>query len=92
MILFLKEEKEMTKTAFITGISGQDGSLLAEFLLGKSYKVYGLMRENSSKSNLEEIINHRDLHIIYGDSLNNDLISYLLKTYQFDEIYLDFTV
>jgi len=77
----------MTKTAFITGISGQDGSLLAEFLLGKGYKVYGLMRENSSKDNLEDIINNKNLYIIYGDSLNNELIRYLLETYQFDEIY-----
>ena len=77
----------MIKTAFITGISGQDGSLLAEFLLGKEYKVYGLMRENSSKNNLKDIINNKDLHIIYGDSLNNELIRYLLETYQFNEIY-----
>jgi GDPmannose 4,6-dehydratase len=77
----------MTKTAFITGISGQDGSLLAEFLLNKEYKVYGLMRENSSKDNLEDIINNKNLHIIYGDSLNNELIHYILETYQFDEIY-----
>ena len=86
-MLSLKEKIEMTKTAFITGISGQDGSLLAEFLLGKDYKVYGLMRETSSKSNLDNIINHDNLYIIYGDSLNQDLIRYLLETYQFDEIY-----
>jgi len=77
----------MTKTAFITGLSGQDGSLLAEFLLNKGYIVYGLVRENSSKDNLKDIINHSNLHIIYGDLLNNDLIRYILETYQFDEIY-----
>jgi GDPmannose 4,6-dehydratase len=77
----------MIKTAFITGISGQDGSLLAEFLLNKNYKVYGLMRENSSKDNLKKIFHHNNLHIIYGDLLNNDLIHYILETYQFDEIY-----
>ena len=77
----------MTKTAFITGVSGQDGSLLAEFLLSKNYKVYGLMRENSSKDNLSKIINNEQLHIIYGDSLNDELIRYLLETYQFNEIY-----
>jgi GDPmannose 4,6-dehydratase len=77
----------MIKTAFITGISGQDGSLLAEFLLNKNYKVYGLMRENSLKDNLKDIINNKNLYIIYGDSLNNELIRYLLETYQFDEIY-----
>jgi GDPmannose 4,6-dehydratase len=77
----------MTKTAFITGISGQDGSLLAEFLLDKGYKVYGLMRENSSKDNLNKIIDNKHLHIICGDSLNDELIRYILKIYQFDEIY-----
>ena len=45
----------MIKTAFITGISGQDGSLLAKFLLSNNYKVYGLVRKNSSKLNLKEI-------------------------------------
>ena len=75
------------KTALITGISGQDGSLLAEFLLEKNYKVYGLLREKSSKENLINIINHKNLQLIYGDLLNNDLIHFLLKYYQFDEIY-----
>lgn len=77
----------MTKKAFITGISGQDGSLLAEFLLSKNYDVFGLMKETSSKDNLGKIINNKNLYIIYGDSLNDDLIRYLLETYQFDEIY-----
>ena len=77
----------MIKTAFITGISGQDGSLLAEFLLNKGYKVYGLLREKSSKNNLKNIINNNNLHLIYGDLLNEELIRYLLETYIFDEIY-----
>lgn len=77
----------MTKKALITGISGQDGSLLAEFLLAKGYKVCGLLREKSSKDNLENIINNENLQLIYGDSLNNDLIRFLLETHQFDEIY-----
>jgi GDPmannose 4,6-dehydratase len=77
----------MTKTAFITGISGQDGSLLAEFLLNKNYIVYGLVKENSSQDNLKNIINRDNLYITYGDLLNNDLIRYLLEIHQFDEIY-----
>jgi GDPmannose 4,6-dehydratase len=80
-------DKDKIKHAFITGISGQDGSLLAEFLLNKEYKVYGLMKETSSKNNLNDIIDHPNLQIIYGDLLNNDLICFLLKNYQFDEIY-----
>jgi len=87
MTPYLEEENAMTKKALITGVSGQDGSLLAEFLLSKNYKVFGLMRETSSKENLSEIINNENLHIVYGDSLNNELVRYLLETYQFDEIY-----
>jgi GDPmannose 4,6-dehydratase len=77
----------MTKKALITGISGQDGSLLAEFLLSKEYIVYGLMKETSSKDNILNIIDNPNLHIVHGDLLNNDLICFLLKTYKFDEIY-----
>jgi GDPmannose 4,6-dehydratase len=62
------------KKALITGVSGQDGSLLAEFLLFKGYKVYGLMRESSSKDNLKGVINNTNFQIIYGDLLNTDLI------------------
>lgn len=76
-----------TKKALITGVSGQDGSLLAEFLLSKGYKVYGLMRELSSKDNLENIINNNNFYLIYGDILNNDLIKYILQNNKFDEIY-----
>jgi GDPmannose 4,6-dehydratase len=77
----------MTKKSFITGISGQDGSLLAEFLLNKGYSVWGLLREKSDKSNLSHIINNKNLYLVYGDSLNNELIRFLLETNQFDEIY-----
>jgi GDPmannose 4,6-dehydratase len=77
----------LTKKALITGISGQDGSLLAEFLLAKGYKICGLLREKSSKDNLENIINNKNLQLVYGDSLNNDLIRFLLETHQFDEVY-----
>ena len=75
------------KKALITGVSGQDGSLLAELLLNKGYLVYGLMRSNSSKDNLENILKNKAFNLIEGDLLNNDLIAYLIKTYQFDEIY-----
>lgn len=75
------------KKAFITGVSGQDGSLLAELLLIKDYTVYGLMRPESSKANLSGCIEDKNFHLIEGDLLNNDLIAFLIKTYQFDEIY-----
>lgn len=77
----------MIKKALITGISGQDGSLLAEFLLNKGYKVWGLLREKSNQINLNDIINNKNLQLVYGDSLNNELIRFLLEINQFDEIY-----
>lgn len=77
----------MTNTAFITGVSGQDGSLLAEFLLSKGYQVYGLMRETSTQENLKDLVSNKNFYLIYGDSLNNELIGFLLKTYKFTEIY-----
>ena len=57
----------MSKIAFITGITGQDGSYLAELLLEKGYKVYGLIRRSSSinTGRIEHIFNK--LHLHYGD-------------------------
>ena len=52
------------KTALITGISGQDGSYLAELLVAKGYKVHGMIRRISQPnlSNLSEVINQVTLH------------------------------
>jgi len=57
----------MSKIAFITGVTGQDGSYLAELLLEKGYKVYGLIRRSSSinTGRIEHIFNK--LHLHYGD-------------------------
>lgn len=58
----------MTKLAFITGITGQDGSYLAELLLSKQYKVYGIVRRTSllySHTRLDHIREH--IHLTYGD-------------------------
>lgn len=59
----------MSKIAFITGITGQDGSYLAEFLLEKGYKVHGLIRRSSSinTQRIEHIYKHPDLSLHYGD-------------------------
>lgn len=55
--------------AFITGITGQDGSFLAEFLLKKEYRVYGLIRRSSiiNTERIEHIFYHPKLRLIYGD-------------------------
>ena len=58
------------KSALITGITGQDGSYLAEFLLEKGYKVFGLIRR-SSTVNFERISHiQRDVELLSGDLLD----------------------
>ena len=54
----------MTKIAFITGITGQDGSYLSELLLEKGYKVYGIVRRNSCVFNYERIDHIKDKLIL----------------------------
>lgn len=59
----------MLKIAFITGITGQDGSYLADFLLEKNYQVHGLIRRSSTinTSRIEHIFNNKNLFLHYGD-------------------------
>lgn len=77
----------MAKTALITGITGQDGSYLAELLLEKGYNVVGMVRRTST-INLDRIDRiQNQLHIVQGDLI--DLISLvdILRQYQPDEVY-----
>jgi len=75
------------KTAFVTGITGQDGSYLAEFLLKKSYKVVGLVSSDFSvgNQNIEEIKDQ--LILEKGDLLNEDSLRTIIEKYQPSEIY-----
>jgi len=77
------------KKAFITGIAGQDGSYLAEYLLSKDYEVHGIVRRLSvsehQQSRLDNIIN--DIHVEYGDLLDVSSLEKNLKNIQPDEIY-----
>lgn len=76
------------KTAFITGISGQDGSYLAEFLLSKNYHVVGMVRRTSANTHLENIKNIRnDVTLVYGDLLDGVVLTSILHQHQPDEIY-----
>jgi len=77
----------MAKRALITGVTGQDGSYLAEFLLKKGYKVYGLTRRTST-INFERIKDIEDkIKLIQGDLLDqSSLASALLET-EPDEVY-----
>lgn len=74
-------------TAFITGIAGQDGSYLAEFLLAKGYNVYGLDHPQSTPS-YEYIQPFRArLYLIEGDLLDQDSLTRALEESKPDEIY-----
>ncbi len=75
------------KRALITGITGQDGSYLAEFLLEKGYKVYGLVRR-SSTVNFERISHiQRDIEIVSGDLLDQKSLTSALDASQAEEVY-----
>lgn len=75
------------KRALITGITGQDGSYLAEFLLGKNYKVYGIVRRSSS-DNYERISPIRDrLELLQADLLDQVSLTQALTHANPDEIY-----
>jgi GDPmannose 4,6-dehydratase len=77
----------MTKRALITGITGQDGSYLAEFLLEQGYEVFGLVRRTSTV-NFSRIdhIQHR-LHLIPGDMLDQTSLQLALQQCEPDEVY-----
>ena len=77
----------MTKTAFITGITGQVGSYLAEFLLKKNYRVVGLVSRNFDIGQ-ENIAAVKDKLILEtGDLLNQDSLKKILKSHRPQEIY-----
>lgn len=77
----------MNQRALITGITGQDGSYLAEFLLEKGYKVFGLIRRTSTV-NFERIGHLRDkIELISGDLLDQNSLHRALETAQATEVY-----
>ena len=81
----------MKKKAFITGISGQDGSYLAELLVENDYDVYGIIRRHSVAKNQETRIDHLVSKTLiktdYGDLLDNSSLCRLLALIKPDEIY-----
>ena len=75
------------KTALITGVTGQDGSYLAEFLLKKDYEVYGIVRRSSS-SNFERIKHIQDdLKLLQGDLLDQNSLIEAIERSSPDEVY-----
>ena len=84
----------MKKTAFITGITGQDGSYLAEFLLEKGYEVYGLFRRGSTNTTqrIADLMQKKakedeKLHLVYGDMTDSMNLVRLIMEIKPDEIY-----
>ena len=82
------------KKALITGITGQDGSYLAEFLLAKGYEVHGLVRRSSSfnRGRIEHIrederAEKTRFRLVYGDLNDASSLNHVLRTFQPDEIY-----
>jgi GDPmannose 4,6-dehydratase len=74
-------------TALITGITGQDGSYLAEFLLGKGYQVVGMVRRTSI-INLERLESIQDrVTLVQGDLLDEASLIGLLREFEPDEVY-----
>jgi GDPmannose 4,6-dehydratase len=79
----------MNKKAFITGIGGQDGSYLAEYLVEIGYDVYGIIRRNSITETQQSRIEHirGNINVHYGDLLDQSSLDRLLSEIQPDEIY-----
>jgi len=77
------------KKALITGITGQDGSYLTEFLLNKGYEVHGIIRRSSSfnTQRIDHIYNNHNLKLHFGDMTDALALDDLIKNIQPDEIY-----
>lgn len=88
----------MKKTALITGITGQDGSFLAEFLLGKGYQVHGILRRSSSFNTgriehiyldewVRDMKQQRLINLHWGDMTDSSSLIRIINTVKPDEIY-----
>ena len=77
----------MSRKAFITGITGQDGSYLAEILLEKGYEVFGMIRRSSSfnTARIDHIFG--DIELVFGDLTDGSVLNQLVRTIRPDEVY-----
>jgi GDPmannose 4,6-dehydratase len=85
----MSDVKKKMKTALITGITGQDGSYLAELLLEKGYMVHGIVRRASliNTARIDHIFDHERVKLHYGDLSDSANIVHILQKCQPDEIY-----
>lgn len=83
---------EMSKVALITGVTGQDGSYLADLLLEKGYKVFGLIRQTTQFTpdkwgHLRDAMKHENFHVEYGDVTDSNRMRQLIDSIKPDEVY-----
>jgi len=89
-----ESQKNPKKVALIFGITGQDGSYLAELLLDKGYEVHGVRRRSSSfnTARIDHLINQKDIwekdfFLHYGDLEDSSILNSIIKTLEPNEIY-----
>jgi GDPmannose 4,6-dehydratase len=75
------------RKAFITGITGQDGSYLAEILLEKDYEVYGMVRRSSSFNTARVDHIFGEVELVFGDLADGSSMNQLMRTIRPDEVY-----
>ena len=77
------------KTALITGVTGQDGSYLAEFLLGKGYDVHGIVRRSATerRERIEHLLGHARFHLHHGDLADSMSLVRIVGLVRPDELY-----
>ena len=77
------------KNAFITGVTGQDGSYLAELLLNKGYAVHSIVRRSSvfTTDRIEKIFENKNFHTHHGDLVDSSNLGALINSIEPDEIY-----
>jgi GDPmannose 4,6-dehydratase len=75
------------RKAFITGITGQDGSYLAEILLEKDYEVYGMIRRSSTFNTARVDHIFGDIELVFGDLTDGSVLNQLMRTIRPDEVY-----
>ena len=79
----------MKKKILILGVTGQDGSLLADYLVEKKYQVFGLIRKSSNRNydNLKKVVNKKNFNLLKGDLLDNISIENVIRKIKPQEIY-----
>jgi GDPmannose 4,6-dehydratase len=79
----------MKPTAFVTGMTGQDGPYLAQYLLSKGYRVYGLVKRysNPNLDNIRWLGIENDIELVTGDITDENSMNHLMRTLQPGEVY-----